>query len=168
MRKMGLNLILAVFMLMIVIGIVIIAMNDFDSDPMMAGMSLLMVLSSFSMVLLYLFRRKHERKVMSIIIQLNAEEEIVVEGYADSTDKVNGIGKLCLTNQRLIFSSNKTGEQQFYHLNRIVQVSLQKKFGLCHNGLMINLNGSIKKFEVAYPDDWLKLILAQKQVIRHE
>ncbi|MBS2210760.1 hypothetical protein KEM09_05085 [Carboxylicivirga mesophila] len=72
-------------------------------------------------------------------------------------------GKLVLTNHRLIFINEDGEVVKYFMLNNIDYLSISKVLGFMSNGFRLCYNDSLYKVRVKYPDDWIKLILLQKQ-----
>jgi len=111
-----------------------------------------------------LTNRKGSRAIQLLKAELIQDETLIVEGPANHIKKAEGVGKLFLTNSRLIFASPKQNNQVCYPLDMIIGIKLYKIGGVFNKGLMINVEGRVEKFIVDYPKDWLELIKTQRNM----
>lgn len=103
-----------------------------------------------------------------ITVKISDNERIIREGGANHFKGMEGVGgKLVLTNKRLIFKSHKLNVQNHqdnFELEKIERLRTNKTLGFIANGLIVELaNQERHRFVVDAPQDWIEIILKQKQ-----
>lgn len=88
-------------------------------------------------------------------------ETIVFETGANHFKGVEAVvGKLYLTNKRLVFKSHKLNIQNHelsIHLSDVKNADRYKALGISNNGLVVTtINHTIEKFVVQQPGEWME------------
>lgn len=101
---------------------------------------------------------KINETIKNLEADLIEDENVIVDGPANCIQRKDGLGKLFLTNKRLIFTTQSRNKQINYPLSIIYGVDYIKSVGVFKKGIIIHFEESDEKYIVDYPNDWLELI----------
>lgn len=100
---------------------------------------------SMAFVLPFVTERFSKKQMDKIKIDINEDEKIDLESQANLN---GGIGKIVLTNQRLIFKEKGTSKNNFVEipLNQIIEVQARKSLGIINNILIVKTEAKTYSF----------------------
>ncbi|WP_185968958.1 hypothetical protein [Carboxylicivirga sp. M1479] len=113
-----------------------------------------------SMVAYYLSRYLifREPKILKTINTEIPQSKILTEGPARCFNFNNELGKVFLTNKKLLFKSLDSNKEEVFEINDISDIKILRHWGLVGVGLMYNYKGLKVQFALDYPGDWKALI----------
>jgi len=120
----------------------------------------------FMMPWLQKFNMKSVTKMM-MKTSIEDEENGILCGGANHFKSIEGVGgKMVLFHDELVFKSHKINIQRHeirMPLSTIADITTYQVWGLFPTGLKITLqNGSVEKFVVGKPDEWVTAVLMAK------
>lgn len=117
----------------------------------------------FGILYMWLAQRTRARELKKIEITFSPGESVVKEAVTNHYVKHKRVvvGKLVLTNQRLIFKPNQPNykiPQLDIPLDTIESMSTAKSLMSWKNALLVTSSGAQQKFMVTEPEEWTKVI----------
>lgn len=124
------------------------------------------LLASIVYLLIYnitkqILNSKQNKIAHNIKLNLDLYERIVVDGAAKVGNEKT-VGKIFLTNSRLIYICGYSGSQTSFPLGEILHLEPYKLFGFFSVGIKVHSNKTERTFVLDYPKDWIQLIYYQK------
>jgi hypothetical protein len=139
----------------------------FDGDPLSWEVVFAAFIAGLFIGLIFVVATRWtvNRELSRIVIQVNDDEKVLKESFANHFEDTKGIrGKLVLTDRKLIFKSmirniHIEPVQEVFELDQLEKVSKTKMLKLIPNGLTIRLhNNTTEKFVVEDADEWVKIL----------